>query len=348
MSGPDTKLAITRKNRKRRLWPLAFSICSFFLFVATSYAAYLVTRSLNIPQSQVYVFETGASASDLANMLHDSGYLQYPELLVWVAKTGQFEHSLKAGEYQFQPDFNILQVLTKIVEGKSIDYQIQFIEGWTFSDYLNELKNRPNLEQTLSDIDIDTVSEQVGISTLNPEGWFFPDTYNYNSGQSDLSILQRSNAAMIEILEREWANRLPDLPYQSAYECLIAASIIQKESNLPEEYPIIAGVIVNRLNRGMRLQMDPTVIYGLGGIDGPLKRSQLDQDTPYNTYTRSGLPPTPIAMPGLAAIQAAAQPAQTDYLYFVAQGDGSHKFSETIDEHLEAVRDYRNFQKKQS
>lgn len=341
-------MAIFRFNQKRRLWPIALAIFSFFIFAATSYAAYLVTRALHIPQSQVYIFESGANATDLANLLHDSGYLKHPKLLVWVAKTGQFEHSLKAGEYQFQPDFNILQVLTKIVEGKSIDYQIQFIEGWTFSDYLNELKNKPNLEQTLSGTELGTVAEKIGIVTSNPEGWFFPDTYNYNSGQTDLSVLQRSNSVMKEILEREWANRHPDLPYKSMYECLIAASIIQKESNLPDEYPIISGVIVNRLNRGMRLQMDPTVIYGLGGVDGPLKRSQLDQDTPYNTYTRFGLPPTPIAMPGLAAIQAAARPAQTDYLYFVARGDGSHKFSETIDEHLEAVRDYRNFQRKKS
>ncbi len=274
-------------------------------------------------------------------MLHESGYLQHPGILVWVAKTGQFEHLLKAGEYQFEPDFNILEVLTKIVEGRSIDYQIQFIEGWTFKEYLNELNEKPNLKQTLTDVDIGEISEKLGIPHSNPEGWFFPDTYNYNSGQSDISILQRANKAMLEIVEREWENRKQGLPYESAYECLVAASIIQKESNVPEEFPIIGGVIVNRLKRGMRLQMDPTVIYGLGGVDGPLKRSELDRDTEYNTYTRYGLPPTPIAMPGLAAIQAAARPAETPYLYFVARGDGTHEFSETIGEHLDAVRAYR-------
>ena len=340
-------MAMNRKLRKRRVWPLAVAICSFFIFAASTYAAYLVTRSLNIPYDQVYEFEPGANATDLAHMLHDSGYLEYPSLLVWVAKTGNFEHSLKAGEYQFQPDFNILQVLTKIVDGKSVNYQIQFIDGWTFKEYLNELKNKPNLEQTLVDIELDEIAKKLGIEQDNPEGWFYPDTYNYISGQTDLSVLQRAKDAMVAALEREWDNRSPDLPYKTLYECLIVASIIQKESSVLEEHPIIAGVIVNRLNLGMRLQMDPTVIYGLGGVDGPLRRSDLDRDTPYNTYTNFGLPPTPIAMPSLPAIKAAAQPAQTDYLYFVARGDGSHQFSVTIDQHLEAVRDYRNFQKSQ-
>ncbi len=340
-------MAVKRKSRKRRSWPFFVAIISLFAFATVTYAAYLITRPLNIPVDQVYVFESGANATDLANMLHENGHLTTPELLVWVARTGQFERSLKAGEYQFQPELNLLQVLSKIVEGKSIDHQIQFIEGWTFKEFLTELSNKANLEQTLAEADADAVLVSLGILEQNPEGWFFPDTYNFNAGQTDLSILQRAHARMKEILEQEWENRSPDLPYETAYECLIAASIIQKESSVDEEFPIIAGVIVNRLNKGMRLQMDPTVIYGLGGIDGPLKRSELDRDTPYNTYTRSGFPPTPIAMPGLAAIQAAARPAETSYLYFVSRGDGTHKFSNTIDEHLEAVRNYRRIVEKQ-
>ncbi len=338
---------LRKKSKFRRWWLVAIAAVFFSIFIATAYAAYLITRPLNIPENESYLFESGASATDLANMLHRGGHLEHPEILVWVARTGRFERSLKAGEYQFQPDFNVLQVLMKIVDGQAVDHRIQFIEGWTFSDFLAELNKKPNLQQTIADSELDAILKQIPIVGDHPEGWFFPDTYNYNSGQTDLSILQRSHAAMNTILEREWDNRHPDLPYRTAYECLIVASIIQKESSAEEEYPIIAGVIVNRLNRGMRLQMDPTVIYGLGGTDGPLKRSELDRDTPYNTYTRFGLPPTPIAMPGLAAIQAAARPAETTHFYFVSRGDGTHQFSDTIDEHLKAVRNYRKLRESQ-
>lgn len=334
-------MAIQNKLTKRRYWPYAIALCSLFLFAAIAFVSYSVTRPLNIPEDKLYVFQQGSNATDLAKMFHDSGHLNNPNVMVWVAKFGRYERSLKAGEYQFKPDLNIFQVLDTIVEGKSVAHQIKFIEGWTFDDYLKQLRGKINIEQTLTDLDVDALVEMLGITEGHPEGWFFPDTYNFNSGQTDYSLLQRSNQAMKEILEHEWANRKPDLPYDTAYACLIVASIIQKESSVPEEFPIIAGVIVNRLNRGMRLQMDPTVIYGLGGVDGPIRRSQLDKDTPYNTYTRFGLPPTPISMPGLAAIQAAARPADTTSLYFVSQGDGTHKFSDTIAEHLEAVRAYR-------
>lgn len=341
-------MAVHKKPLKRRYWPYAIALGSLILFAATAYVAHLVTQSLNIPEDRIFVLEQGDSAADLAAMLHDRGHLENPDILVWVARFGQYEHSLKAGEYQFQPEFNLFQVLDRIVEGKSVAHQIKFIEGWTFDDYLRQLRTKPNLEQTLASLDNAAILERLGIDKAHPEGLFFPDTYNYNSGQTDFSLLQRANRALDEILQREWANRSPDLPYDTDYACLIAASIIEKETSVPEEYPIIAGVIVNRLNRGMRLQLDPTVIYGLGGIDGPIRRSHLDTDTPYNTYTRFGLPPTPISMPGLAAIQAAARPADTTSLYFVAVGDGTHKFSDTIAEHLKAVRAYRKFEKTQN
>ncbi len=341
-------MARKRKSSIRRFALSALVIVFFCIFVVTSYAAYLVTRPLNLVESQIYVLEPGANATDIANTLHENGYLEYPQILVWTARIGRMERFLQAGEYQFQADFNVLQVLEKIVNGQSISHQIQFIEGWTFKDYLKELKAKGNLQQTITSAEYDGLVKKLLIAENHPEGWFFPDTYHYNSGQTDLSILQRAHEMMKVNLEQEWENSSPNLPYETAYEGLIVASIIQKESNVESEYPIIAGVIVNRLNQGMRLQMDPTVIYGLGGIDGPLKRSELDRDTPYNTYTRHGLPPTPIAMPGLAAIQAAARPAETTHLYFVARGDGTHQFSDTIDEHLKAVRAYRQRKKTQS
>ncbi len=314
------------------------------MFISALYLAYHITRPLNIPSDQTYHFKSGSSASDLAQILHLDGYLDKPKLLIGAARFSSFERKLKAGEYRFDPEFNMLQVLDRIVEGRSISHPILFVEGWTFEDYLKELKSKNNIKHTLGELDYEQILKSLSIEQNHPEGWFFPDTYNFSSGQTDKDILKNSYQSMKRHLESEWRNRDLDLPYKTAYEALIAASIIQKESRVAEEYPLIAGVIVNRLNRRMRLQMDPTVIYGLGGIDGPLLRSQLDIDTPYNTYTRYGLPPTPISMPGLLALQAAVRPAKTTALYFVARGDGSHTFSNTLEEHIAAVQVYRNSQ----
>ena len=314
------------------------------MFISTLYITYHVTRPLNIPSDQTYHFKSGSSASDLARILHLDGHLDKPNLLIGVARFSSYERKLKAGEYRFGPEFNMLQVLDRIVEGRSIGHPILFIEGWTFKDYLKELKSKNKIEHTLVGFDYEQILKSLSIEQNHPEGWFFPDTYNFSAGQTDKDILKNSYQAMKRHLENEWENRDLELPYKTAYEALIAASIIQKESRVAKEYPLIAGVIVNRLNRRMRLQMDPTVIYGLGGIDGPLLRSHLDIDTPYNTYTRHGLPPTPISMPGLLALQAAVRPAKTTALYFVARGDGSHTFSNTLEEHIAAVQVYRNSQ----
>ena len=320
-------------------------LVSLLVFLVVLFIGHQITRPLEIPEDRVFTFKPGQNAADLARILQEDGIFRFSPLVILTAKLGNFERKLKAGEYRFESDFNLLAVLAHIVDGKSIVYPVRFIEGWTFKDYLTELRSKPNLEQTLASVEFENILEVLQIPEKFPEGWFFPDTYVFNSGQSDAKILRTAYEAMHTALEKEWNQRRPDLPYKTAYEGLIVASIIQKESSAVSEYPVIAGVIVNRLKKGMRLQMDPTVIYGLGGLDSPIRRSHLNTDSPYNTYTRHGLPPTPISMPGLDALKAAARPADTSALYFVSRGDGTHKFSDTLDEHLVAVREYRKILK---
>ena len=320
-------------------------LVSLLVLLVALFIGHQITRPLEAPEDRVFTFKPGQNAADLARILQEGGIFRYSPLVILTAKLGNFERKLKAGEYRFESDFNLLAVLAHIVEGKSVVYPVRFIEGWTFKDYLTELRSKSNLEHTLADVEFEDILDTLQIPQKHPEGWFYPDTYIFSSGQSDAKILQTAYDAMHTALEREWNQRRSDLPYKTAYEGLIVASIIQKESSAVSEYPVIAGVIVNRLRNGMRLQMDPTVIYGLGGLDSPIRKSHLNTDSPYNTYTRHGLPPTPISMPGLDALKAAARPADTSALYFVSQGDGTHKFSDTLDEHLVAVREYRKILK---
>ncbi len=330
-----------KKNRKSRPLLRVIQLGSLLFFCLALFAGYEITRPLHISNDRIYTLEQGQNVSDFARKLTVDGYVKNSKIVIWTARLGNIDRKFKAGDYRFNPDDNLLNVLDIIVNGRSITYSVQFIEGWTFSDFLDILRSKSNIEHTLADVPSDEILRTLQIAQEHPEGWFFPDTYNYSSGESDAAILHTAYDNMKRTLEGEWENRRPDLPYRTAYEGLIVASIIQKESNVIAEYPIIAGVIVNRLRKRMRLQMDPTVIYGLSEFDGILKKSHLNTDTPYNTYTRYGLPPTPIAMPGLEALRAAANPADTSALYFVAQGDGTHKFSDTIDEHIKAVRAYR-------
>jgi UPF0755 protein len=246
----------------------------------------------------------------------------------------------RAGEYQIEAGIRPAGLLELLSSGRVIQYRFTLVEGWTFSQLAAALAANPVLEHLL---DLDTpvsgtvVADAFGID--HPEGWFLPETYQFTRGHSDRDILQRSYRAMQDELDRAWAGRDPDLPLKNPYELLILASIIEKETALDEERGEIAGVFVRRLLKGMRLQTDPTVIYGMGeAFDGDIRRRDLKTDTPYNTYTRHGLPPTPIAMPGRASLDAAARPASGDTLYFVADGEGGHTFSRTLEEHQEAVR----------
>lgn len=220
--------------------------------------------------------------------------------------------------------------------------EILFVEGSTFRQWLRELEQDPDVKHTLAGQSEAQVAALVGVQGGSLEGWLFPDTYRFSPGSSDLEILRRAHAAMARRLDEAWAARDPDVPLATAYEALILASIVEKETGVAEERPLVASVFANRLRKGMRLQTDPTVIYGMGErYDGNIRKKDLTEDTPWNTYTRDGLPPTPIAMPGEEALHAALHPAHSEFLYFVARGDGSHEFSRTLEEHNRAVARYQ-------
>src|SRR6185369_869015 len=235
---------------------------------------------------------------------------------------------LHAGEYALDPGLTPTALLKKMAAGDVLQHRFTIVEGWTFKQLRTALAQDEALQQTLAAVDDAEVMRRLQSGGAPPEGWFLPETYSYVKGMSDFDILHRSHEAMSKLLDEAWAARPPDLVLESPYQVLTLASIVEKETARAEERPQIAGVFLHRLKLGMRLQTDPTVIYGLGArYDGNLHRRDLDEDTPYNTYTRDGLPPTPIALPGKAAIEAVIHPAPTDALYFVARGDGTHEFS---------------------
>lgn len=249
---------------------------------------------------------------------------------------------LQVGEYALGNGISPRQLLRKLEAGQVIQHKFTLVEGWTIRDLRAALARDTNLVQNLPELDDAALMAALDRPAQHPEGRFLPETYLYAKGTSDLDLLKRAALAMDVALAEAWAGRAPDLPLRNAEEALVLASIVEKETGIADERAQIAGVFVRRLRLGMRLQTDPAVIYGLGsGFDGNLRRVDLLTDTPYNTYTRSGLPPTPIAMPGRAALHAAVHPADGDALYFVARGDGSHQFSATLAEHNRAVARYQ-------
>ena len=252
------------------------------------------------------------------------------------------ERGIKAGNYFLTQAPTPLELLEKLTRGDVMQAELRLIEGWTFAQFRAELDASADLRHDTKGLDDAEVLKRLQAPETHPEGLFFPDTYLFAKGSSDLNVLRRAYRAQQRHLKAEWESRSSNVPYGTPYEALIMASIIEKETGRPEERDQIAGVLVNRLRIGMRLQVDPTVIYGLGAaFDGNLKKAHLLEDGPYNTYTRAGLPPTPIAMPGLASLHAAMQPAKTDALYYVSKGDGSSHFSRNITEHNKAVSRYQ-------
>jgi UPF0755 protein len=312
-------------------------------------AALLVRGYLNTPLAVPAVgyrldIPPGTALADIGRQLGDDGITRWPALLrIYGRLTGQ-SAQIKAGEYQILPGTTPVSLLRNLVSGRVILHKLTLVEGWSIAEVLAALADaQPALEQTLKVTGATDLARELGLPWSSAEGAFLPETYLYSRGTTDRDLLLRAHAALIERLDQAWESRQPDLPLASPYELLVLASIIERETALASERPLIAGVFVRRLRLGMRLQTDPTVIYGLGSsFDGNLTRRHLETDSPWNTYTRTGLPPTPIAMPGGAAIDAAASPAPGTALYFVAtgKGDGGHKFSATLREHDAAVRDY--------
>jgi UPF0755 protein len=284
----------------------------------------------------------GTTLRGLANSLTDEGLIDDPYFFIAMAYQKGLEDQIKAGDYALEPGTTPADMLRLFASGRSIQFPVTLIEGWTFREAVDSLAQHAFLEHTLKGIDDAEIMEQVGIEEAHPEGWLFPDTYLVDRGSTDVEVLERAHARMKTVLAEEWEGRAEDLPFDDPYEALILASIIEKETGKPEERSTIAGVFVRRLQQGMRLQTDPTVIYGMGdAYDGNIRRKDLRRETPYNTYVIDGLTPTPIALPGREAIHAALHPKDGDALYFVSRGDGSHYFSATLDEHNCAVRHYQ-------
>ncbi len=290
--------------------------------------------------------EAGTSPREVANAWVRAGVQAEPWLLYQWFRLSRQARQIRAGSYELEPGITPRGLLAKMVQGDEAFERVRLIDGWTFRQFRAELARSPHLKPTSAGLSDAQLMAAIGQAGVAPEGRFFPDTYAYSRGVSDLTVLKRAAATLQKRLDAAWAARAAGLPLQTAEQALILASIIEKETGRPTDRGLIAGVFINRLRIGMPLQTDPTVIYGLGeAFDGNLRRHDLQADTAFNTYTHSGLPPTPIAMPGLAALRAAVAPDATRALYFVARGDGSSVFSDDLAAHNRAVNQYQRGQR---
>jgi len=336
----DPKPTLARILGSRILRALLVGILGVAL-VLGGYLYWFWHRPLD-PGNEPYVLRSGAGLSVLARELHARGVISNPRTFVWLGRLTGKSRQLKAGEYRFPAGSSASEIVAQVVAGRVIEYPLVLVEGWNFRQVLQALRAAPKLQQTLTGLTHEEIMARIGRPGVHPEGRFFPDTYYYSSGHTDVQILVRAFERMETVLREEWQRRSADTPVRTPDEALVLASIIEKETGRPDERGMIAGVFANRLRKGMRLQSDPTVIYGLGeAFDGNIRRRDLLSDTAYNTYTRGGLPPTPIAMPGRDSLIAALNPTPTTALYFVSRGDGSHVFSSTLAEHNAAVMQYQ-------
>ena len=301
-------------------------------------------RPLPLPTAP-YPFEvrSGANLRQVARDLAAQGIVPAEVALVGLARWRGVDRAIKAGNYEFAPGITLPRLLAELTQGDPRQVALTVVEGSTFADLRRTLRGDANIVRTVLDLPDAELMQKLGIEAGgSPEGWFYPDTYFFAHGSQDVAILKRAYRLMRARLDGAWASRVPDLPLQTPYDALILASIVEKETGRAMDRPLIASVFINRLRQGMRLQTDPTVIYGMGErFDGDLRRRDLETDTPFNTYTRGGLPPTPIALPGQASLEAVTRPPQTPYLYFVARGDGTSEFSTTLADHNRAVAKYQ-------
>lgn len=332
-------------SRKRLLVSLAALVLAAALYaLIADYQRFLDTPIQTSVDNFVLVVKPGMGIQEIIQELasRQPGLLRSPLYLASYARLQGLSTKLKAGEYAITSALTPRSLLDQIVSGRVVQYPLRVVEGWTFQELRRALAAHPKVVQTLRDVSDADLMARLGRPGEHPEGRFFPDTYRFPAGTTDEAFLRRALAAMDRQLHKVWEGRAANLPLNEPYQALILASIVEKETGLPEERPAVAGVFTRRLQKGMLLQTDPTVIYGLGAaFDGDLRRRDLTTDTPYNTYTRKGLPPTPIALPSAAALAAAVNPASGDALYFVATGTGGHTFSATLEEHQRAVRRYQ-------
>ncbi|MER2514049.1 MAG: endolytic transglycosylase MltG [Nitrosomonas ureae] len=310
----------------------------FYLHVHSSVRFPAIPYEISIP--------AGANLKQVSQQLEDAGIILNKWTFILLARYHHQESAIKAGDYRFTEDITQTALLKTLTKGDVIQNEIRFIEGWTFAQIRQVLGEHPAIKNLTVGLSEQEILRLIGASETAAEGLFFPDTYYFVRNSSDMEILQRAYQNMKNHLQNSWSDRTESLPLTTPYEALILASIIEKETGLESDRAEIAGVFINRLRKGMRLQTDPTIIYGLGEqFDGNLRKKDLITDQEYNTYTRSGLPPTPIAMPGLASIRAALNPSETDALYFVAKGNGESQFSTNLTDHNKAVTQYQKQQK---
>ena len=316
--------------------------------LALTWSSYQLDRALDRPlafgsEIRHHIIEPGTSFSEIAAGLERAGIVSQRHVLEIHARWSGLAGGVQAGEYAIDPAMTPRELLDLFRSGKVVQHALTLVDGWTFDDVLAALRSRSELDHTLGEeLDHAQIMTELGYPGVHPEGRFLADTYHFPRGTSDVAFLRRAYRSMKSFLDEAWNDRAPDLPYDSPLDALVVASIIEKETGRAEERAEIAGVLVRRLKKNMRLEVDPTVIYGLGDdFDGNLRKRDLRRDTPYNTYLHKGLPPTPIAMPGTASIRAALHPEAGETLFFVAKGDGSHHFSATYREHQRAVARYQ-------
>lgn len=309
----------------------------------TAWVSWFAFRPLPISTyPREFTIAPGTNLKKLASQLEQAEVLHGAIRFHLIGRVMGYASRIQAGTYTITQPLTPLELYGKIVRGEVTQAAVLLVEGWNFREVRQELARQVQLEHKLVDMTAADLLQALNAEEKHPEGLFFPNTYFYSPHSPDTEVLRRAYQLQKQKLNEAWQTRSPDLPYKTPYEALIMASIIEKETGAPEERPLIAAVFINRLRLGMRLQTDPTVIYGLGEkFDGNLRKVDLQRDTPYNTYTRAGLPPTPIAMPGEAAIRAALNPASSKALYFVASGNGRHQFSNTLEEHNRAVNLYQ-------
>ena len=299
-------------------------------------------QPLQLTEERLLDVPSGATPGALLTRLQDEEVLHGAFWLRLYWRFNLAGQALHSGEYRLKPGMSGDDLLELWREGDVVQYSLTLVEGWTFHQFRELLARQPKLEATLAGLSDEEVMKRLGKAGVVPEGQFFPDTYRYVRGMRDIDLLKLAYQRMERILDQEWQGRSGDLPYKDPYQALIMASLVEKETGVPQERPQIAGVFVRRLQKNMLLQTDPTVIYGMGErYSGKISRADLREPTPYNTYVIAGLPPTPIAMPGREAIHAALNPADGQSLYFVARGAGSHVFSDNLDDHNKAVQEYQ-------
>lgn len=322
---------------------LLFAVAAVAVALAGGAFAWYATSEIEMNSLPLqFDLKAGSGLRSAAQQMEKAGVLRHPGRFVLMARLLGEAGNIKAGNYEIDSAITPYRLLAKITQGEVALVSITFPEGWTFRQVRKVLDEHPAVKHETPGLPDGEILKRLGVSESAPEGLFFPDTYHFGTGTSDLVILRRANRLMQSHLDAQWRARAEGLPLKTPYEALILASIVEKETGSPTDRPLVAAVFVNRLRKGMLLQADPTVIYGIGeSFDGNIRKRDLKADTPYNTYTRTGLPPTPIAMPGLASIAATLNPPASDVLYFVARGDGTSVFSRTLSEHERAVTKYQ-------